>query len=146
MFSAFDLTLTLNALWFGAAFQLFSLRPDVAARILVPRSARESPLFRTLAASLRFLGGMNLALMVLAVLLLVTESLFPDPRQRAVFAVVFAVAHASQCAFNVPIALGGGRQGDALWSVLRGPMLFIFAGDFALTIVNAMLAAALLCS
>ena len=59
--TAFTVILVLNVLWFGAAFRYFSLTPNTAAKLLVPKSARESPLFPTIAASVRFLGGMNLA-------------------------------------------------------------------------------------
>ncbi|MDT3735394.1 MAG: hypothetical protein ROZ00_04115 [Denitratisoma sp.] len=126
----------LNALWFAAAFRYFSTQPDSAAKVLVPRHARDTPLFRTISASIRFLGGMNLALAGLALLILFNSSLFPDPRQNALFAFVFALAHGSQFYFNVPVARGGGRQGDALWPVLSGPMLFIFVVDGALMALN----------
>ncbi len=138
--TAFNIILVLNTLWFGAAFWQFSLRPVAAAKGLVPKSARDSPLFRTVAASIRFLGGMNLALSVFSALLLVNRNLFPEAKQVALFAGVFALAHASQFAFNVPIALGGGRQGEALWPVLSGPMLFIFIVDFTLMVANGTLA------
>jgi hypothetical protein len=142
--TTFNAVLVLNVLWFGAAFWQFSLRPDAAARGLVPKSARESPLFKTVSASIRFLGGMNLAFSVFAALLLANRPLFPEPKQLALFAAVFALAHASQFAFNVPVALGGGRQGESLWPVLSGPMLFIFVIDFTLMAANGALAALLL--
>jgi len=51
--------------WTGLAglvlFVPASAWPDTAAKVLVPKSARESPLFKTLSASVLFLGGMNLA-------------------------------------------------------------------------------------
>ena len=137
-------TLVLNALWFGVAFRYFSLTPDTAAKLLVPKSARDSPVFDTLSASVRFLGGMNCAFAVFAVLLLANRSLFPAPQQGALFAAVFAAAHASQFICNVPVALKGGRVGESLWPVLRGPMLFIFATDFVLMVANGVLAAMLL--
>jgi hypothetical protein len=87
--------MVLNALWFGAAFRYFGLTPNTAAKILVPKSARDSPLFATVAASIRFLGGMNLAFAVFAILLLFNTSLFPEPKQLALFAAIFSLAHAS---------------------------------------------------
>ncbi len=135
--------LILNALWFGAAFRYFSLTPDTAAKVLVPKSARESPLFKTLSASMPFLGGMNLAFAVLSILLLFNMALFPGARQRALFAIVFAIAHASQFAFNVPIALRGGRRGESFWPVLHGPMLFIFLVDGTLALANLLVAVGL---
>jgi len=97
-----------------AAFRYFSLTPQAAAKVLVPKSAREAPLFRTVGASLPFLGGMNLAL-----------------------------AHGSQFVCNVPIAWRGGRQGEAFWPVLQGPMLFIFVVDGMLALANLLLAGGL---
>jgi len=143
-FLAFNVILVLNALWFGAGFRYFSLTPVTAAKLLVPKSARDSPLFKTLSESGRFLGGMNFAFSAFAVLLLVNRHLFPDPKQLALFSTVFALAHGSQFAFNVPVAVGGGRQGESLWPVLSGPMLFIFVLDFSLMIANGALVAVLL--
>ncbi len=140
MDSIYFLVLGLNAVWFGAAFRYFSLTPETATKVLVPKSARESPLFKTLSASLPFLGGMNLAFAVLAVLLLFNQALFPAGRQKALFAAVFALAHASQFTFNVPVALRGGRQGEAFWPVLQGPMLFIFVVDGTLAVANLIVA------
>jgi len=141
---AMGAVLALNVLWFMMGFWYFSLKPDSAARLLVPKSARESPLFSTLSASVRFLGAMNFAFAVLAALLLLNLPLFPEPQQRAVFAGAFAVAHAGQFLCNVPIARGGGRRGESLWPVLTGPMFFIFAVDFVLMLANTVLAAGLL--
>ena len=136
----------LNVLWFGAAFWYFALAPGRAAKILVPRSQRATPLYRTLVASLRFLGAMNLALAALALTLVLPTGTFAGSRQYAVLASVFALAHAGQLACNVPVWLSGGRQGDALWPVTRGPMAFIFAVDGTLALANALVAATLFAS
>jgi len=80
---AFLIILGCNALWFAAGFQYFSFNPFAAAKLLVNRSQRDSPLFKTLAESGRFLGGMN-----------------------AAFAGVFALAHGSQFVFNLRVARG----------------------------------------
>lgn len=141
---AFTVVLVLNVAWFSMGFWYFTVKSVAAAKLLVPKSARESPLFSTLSASVRFLGAMNFAFALLAALLLSTLSLFEDPRQRALLAGVFAVAHAGQFLCNVPIAMGGGRRGDSLWDVLTGPMLLIFAVDFALMVANAAVSMALL--
>jgi hypothetical protein len=140
----FNVILTLNVLWFGAGFRFFSLTPNTAAKLLVPESARASPLFSTIVASVRFLGGMNLAFAAFALLVLLNRSLFPEPAQRALFAGVFSLAHASQFVSNLPVAFAGGRAGESLWPVLSGPMLFIFIVDLALMVANAALAAMLL--
>ena len=142
--TAVTVVLVLNLLWFGLAFRYFSLTPGTAAKLLVPKSARGSALFKTVAASVRFLGGMNFAFAALALLLLFNAPLFPESRQMALFASVFALAHASQFAGNLPVALGGGRQGESLWPVLSGPMFFIFVVDFVLMVANGVLAALLL--
>jgi hypothetical protein len=134
--SAFIVVLILNAVWCSAAFHYFSLRHWAAAKLLVPKSARDSPLFATIAAAVRFLGGMNLAVAVLALLVLLNLGAFSSPTQRAVLLAVFAAAHGSQFAFNVPIARAGGRQGEALWDVVAGPMRVIFTVDGALTVAN----------
>ncbi len=139
----------LNALWFGVAFKFFSISPKRAARLLVPTKLdplHPPPLLPTLVASLRFLGGMNLALAIFAILLLLNQADFPHYRQVALFAVVFAVAHASQFAYNVPIALQNYRGNADLWWVLKGRMLFIFIVDFLLMVANTAIAIQLLAS
>jgi hypothetical protein len=133
----FTMVLTLNVVWFFMGFWYFTVKSVAAAKLLVPKSARESPLFSTLSAALRFLGAMNFAFGLFAVLVLANLSLFDDPRQRALLAGVFAAAHAGQFLGNVPIAMGGGRRGESLWNVLNGPMLLIFVVDFTLMLANA---------
>jgi hypothetical protein len=138
--------LFLNALWFGAGFQYFSFSSSAAAKLLVAKAHRSSPLFPILAATGRFLGGMNLAWCAFALLLLLTASLFPQPQQMAVFAAVFALAHGSQFASNVPIALQSLHGSEPLWVVLKGPMLMIFVIDAVLALTNAIWALSLLLS
>jgi hypothetical protein len=135
--------LALNVAWFSMGFWYFTAKSVAAAKLLVPKSARESPLFSTLSASVRFLGAMNFAFALLAVLLLLNLSLFDEPRQRALLTGVFAAAHAGQFLCNVPIAMAGGRRGESLWDVLTGPMLFIFCVDCALMLANAVISAGL---
>ena len=135
--------LVLNTLWFSIGFWYFALVPARAAKIVVPSSARSSPVFQTLAASLRFLGTMNFAFAAFSVLLLLGGSWFTEPRQLALFAAVFAIAHGGQFAANLPVALGGGRKGEAYWPVFKGPMLGIFVIDLTLMLANAVIAVAL---
>jgi len=142
--SAFTIVLALNVIWFSMAAWYFTVKSVAAAKLLVPQSARGSPLFSTVAASVRFLGAMNFAFALLAALVLVNLSLFDDPQQRVLLAAVFAVAHAGQFLGNVPIAMGGGRRGESLWNVLTGPMLFIFVVDFTLMLANAIVCVLLL--
>lgn len=138
---AFFVVLVLNALWFAAGFQYFSFKPFAAAKLLVGRSDRGSPLFTTLAESGRFLGAMNGAFAAFALLLLLNHGLFTAPRQWALFATVFALAHGGQFAFNVRIALGATSTQGPLWPVLKGPMRFILVMDGVLMCANAVLAA-----
>ncbi len=132
----FTVVLVLNTLWFGAAFWYFSIKSTSAAKILAPRSERENTLFPTIAWSVKFLGGMNLAFSVFAFILLFSRAIFPDARQNMVFALVFALAHCSQFAFNVPLALTEKNAQKPLWNVLHGPMRFIFVVDGTLTLAN----------
>jgi hypothetical protein len=43
----------LNVSWFGMGAWYFTLKSDAATKLLVPKSARVSPLFATLSASVR---------------------------------------------------------------------------------------------
>ena len=142
--SAYVAVLTFNVLWFTMGAWYFTAMSDAATKLLVPKSARASPLFSTLSASVRFLGAMNFAFAVLAALLLLNLPLFPEPHQRALLAAVFAIAHAGQFLCNVPVALAGGRRGESLWPVVSGPMLFIFVTDCVLALANAALTVGLL--
>lgn len=141
-------TMVVNALWLGSAFWFFSLKNRAAAKLLIPKSARSSPIFLTMSAAIRFLGGMNFALALLAVLVLtlsaVDEKLFAHSSERAILLFGFGAAHASQLLFNVPVALRGGRIGESFWPVLSGPMLFIFVTDAITASLNFLCAALLL--
>jgi hypothetical protein len=127
-------------LWFAAGFRYFSFKHYASAKVMVPKSARTSPLFHTIAAATRFLGGFNGAFALLCVILLILtglgSSLFTAPGERAVILVVLAAAHFSQYIFNVPVLKNGERQGESYWMVKTGPMYFIFVMDIAQTIIN----------
>lgn len=133
--SAYAIATFSSALWFAAAFRYFSFQQKAAAKVLVPKSARQSPLFDTVAALARFLGGMNAALALLSALLLVIwlsdAEFFTAPAERLMLLSVLGAAHLSQFAFNLPVLSAGERQGEALWNVLSGPMGFIFRMDAA---------------
>ncbi len=137
---AYVTALVASLLWFTAAFRYFSFQQVTAAKMLVPTSARGSQVFLTLAASLRFLGGMNGAFALLSAGLLVNfiamGSAFTDPIERGVLLTALAAAHFSQFIFNVPVLISGERQGEAFWIVRSGPMLFIFVIDAAETLLN----------
>jgi hypothetical protein len=144
METLYRIVLVANVLWFGAGCWYFWIKHDTAAKLLIPRSARSSPIFETLSAALPFLGGMNLAFCLLAALLLVQTELFAADLERVVLLVVFGAAHATQFVINVPVARRGGRIGESYWDVLSGPMLFIFVVDAAIATSNVMLATGIL--
>ncbi len=136
----FEVILVLNALWFAMGFNVFSLRPKIFAKLVVPREQRDTPVFGILAQSGRFLGGFNFAFALLNILLLASLATFPSDEQRAILLFVFAVAHGSQFIFNVPVALEN-KRGGGIWQVLKGTMLFIFVTDFVMMVLNLLLAA-----
>ncbi len=140
----YQITLLLNVLWFGSAFWFFAIKHETAAKLLIPRSARDSPIFPTMSAALPFLGGMNLALSLLAAMLLVSQDLFTAPAERGILAIAFGVAHTTQFLINVPVARRGGRIGESYWDVLKGPMLFIFVVDAFMMLLNFSVAALML--
>lgn len=133
-----EVLLVLNAIWFAMAFNVFSIRNRIFAKVLVPREHRDTPVFDVLAESGRFLGGFNLAFALLNVLLLMNLDVFPSDAQRSILLWVFAVAHGSQFAFNVPVAIQN-RRGGGVWQV-KGLMLFIFVTDFMMMVLNLAMA------
>lgn len=130
---AYPFALFISLVWFGMAFRYFSFQQFASAKVMVPRSARTSPIFPTLAAATRFLGGMNAAFALLSLILLVLwatgSGLFTDPIERGVLLCVLAAAHFSQFIFNVPVLKNGERQGESYWPVKSGPMFFVFVVD-----------------
>ena len=139
--SSIDAVMALNVLWFGAGAVYFGVTTNSAIKRLVARSARQSPLFSTVFAAVRFLGGLNLGFAVLAGILLFNRALFPETTQMAVLTSVLALAHGTQFATNVSVAFSRGSQDESHWPVLRGLMLFIFLTDFTLMVANGTLAA-----
>jgi len=143
---SYPIALLASALWFSMAFRYFGFQQFASAKVMVPKSARHSPIFPTLAAATRFLGGMNGAFALLSIILLVLwalgSPLFADPMERAALLFVLATAHFSQFIFNVPVFKNGERQGESFWYVMSGPMYFIFVMDAAQAILNFLAAAA----
>ena len=68
--------------------------------------------------------------------MLLNLAAFDKDVQWVILLFVNAVAHGSQFVANVPIALQN-RQGEGVWQVLKGLMLFIFVTDFTLMLFNA---------
>ncbi|UEM14679.1 hypothetical protein J4G43_010775 [Bradyrhizobium barranii subsp. barranii] len=130
-----DFVLLLNTLWFGGAFIQFSVAQGNTLKILLPREERSNPIAPTLAASVAFLGGMNLPIGLLSFYLLAARPAFFQPIE-AQLALFFAACHFSQFAYNLPVLMRGGRVGVAYWPVLKGPMLRIFVIDAALFVAN----------
>lgn len=140
----FELMMVLNAVWCFMAFVSFSLRQHELAKIVVRRADRDSPLFATVASLGRFLGGMNAALSLLAVMLVLFAHEFPTVTQRIILLVTFAAAHFSQLYFNIPIARQNKRTGDGVWPVMKGPMKFIYITDLVMTVLNLLLVVVLI--
>lgn len=134
-----ETVLILNAIWFAMGFNVFSIRNKIFAKLVVPREQRNTPVFTILAESGRFLGGFNLAFSLLNILLLLNISAFDKDLQWAILLFVNSVAHGTQFAFNVPVALDN-QRGKGVWQVLKGTMLFIFVNDFLLMAFNAVMA------
>ncbi|MGY4284796.1 hypothetical protein ACVWXO_004016 [Bradyrhizobium sp. LM2.7] len=132
-----DFVLLLNALWFGGAFIQFSVAQRNTLKILLPREERSNPIAPTLAASVAFLGGINLPIGLLSLYLLAARPpFFGSLEAQLVLLLFFAACHFSQFAYNVPVLMRGGRVGVAYWPVLKGPMLRIFVVDAALFVAN----------
>jgi len=139
-----ELVLPLNALWFGMAFHAFYLRRKIFGKVLVSNKAdRDNSAYNALVESGRFMGGFNLALSALNIMLLFNIGGFEKDSQWATLLIFNALAHASQFFGNVPMALQN-RRGEGVWIVFKGVIFRIFVIDFALMIFNATVAAALL--
>jgi len=134
------LVLLINTIWFGLAFHLFYFRRRIFAKSLVSAELRDTPVFETLTEVGKFLGGLNLAFAILNIFLLFNLLGFDKNIQWAFLLVVNAVAHGSQFAGNVPIALDN-RRGAGVWVVFKGRMRVIFVVDFALMMLNIVFAA-----
>jgi len=133
-----ELLLILNAIWFAMGFNVFSVRSRIFAKLVVPREHRDTPVFDTLIMSGKFLGGFNLAFAVFNILLLITPSTFDKDLQWAIILFITAIAHGTQFAFNVPVALQN-RSGGGVWQV-KGVMRFIFVTDFVMMALNTVFA------
>jgi hypothetical protein len=134
----FITVLAFNTAWFTIAFWSFSIRPVRTARLLVPWRDRHEASFAVLIHSLKFLGGINLALALFSLLLLVRADLRSTDIGRVIPAFVFCIAHGSQFFFNLPLALRQMRGERYLWPVLKGPMLAIFMIDAILCVANGL--------
>lgn len=143
----YGIALAASVGWFGMGFRYFGFQQHTAARVLIPREARDTPLFETTAAGVRFLGGFNAAFCLLSVVLLalhlMRSELFQADGERIALLLVIASAHFSQFAFNLPVLKAGERKDIALWPVRKGPMKFIFVMDIVQTLICLIAAAAI---
>ena len=138
--SVIEIVVLLNAIWFAMGFYAFYLRRRVFGKVVVPvKEDRENTAYDAIVESGRFMGGFNLALALLNIALLFNVGGFETNSQWAVLLAFNAVAHGSQFAGNIPMALAN-RRGGGLWPVFKGVMLRIFVIDFTLMILNGALA------
>ena len=139
-----QILLALNAIWFAMAFDAFYRRRRIFGKVMVPIQAdRNNSAYEALVESGRFMGGFNLAISALNVLLLFNIGGFETNQQWATLLIFNALVHGSQFFGNVPMALEN-RRGGGLWNVFKGVMLLIFVLDFTLMVANAVLATWLL--
>jgi len=141
-----EIVFALNAIWFGMAWDAFYRRRHVFGKVMVPiREHRNNSAYEALVESGRFMGGFNLAWSVFNLLLLFNVGGFETNSQWATLLMVNALAHGSQFAGNIPMAIQN-RRGGGLWPVFKGVMLRIFVIDFTLMVANGALAIFLLVS
>jgi hypothetical protein len=117
----FRLILAATALWHAAATWHFLLFPERTLR----RTTLERPVNALAAEALRFLGGLNAGIAVIAGLLAFVE---PSPRLAICFA-GFAVANFSQFAIDLRVR----RRGLARGAMFRA----IIFGDGVVFLLNA---------
>lgn len=138
--TSYVIALVASTIWFSLGFRYFAHSGDTAAKLLVGRDSRKSPLFKTIVAGLRFLGGFNGALAAfstsLLVLALSRSVMFDAAAERALVLVFLGSVHLSQFVYNVPVLLNGGRHGEAYWPVTKGPMYMIFMVDLAEAVLH----------
>jgi hypothetical protein len=128
--------LTLNAIWFGMGFHAFYLKRHIFGKVLVPETSdRENSAYAALVESGRFMGGFNIALSLLNLMLVFNVGQFETASQWATLLLFNSLAHGSQFFGNVPMALQN-RKGQGLWLVFKGVMLRIFVIDFVLMTAN----------
>lgn len=137
-----ELVLALNAIWFAMGFHAFYIRRKLFAKVTVPNKAhRDNSAYEAIVETGRFMGGFNLALSALNILLIFNVGGFDKDSQWATLLFFNALAHGSQFAGNIPMAVQN-RRGEGVWNVFKGVMLRIFVIDFALMVFNAVLAIA----
>ena len=133
-----------NAIWFAMAFDAFYLRRKVFGKVMVPIAEdRNNTAYEALVEFGRFMGGFNLALSLLNVMLVFNLGGFETDQQWAILLIFNALAHGSQFAGNIPMFLKN-QRGEGLWVVMKGVMRLIFVLDFTLMTANGAFAVWLL--
>ena len=154
--------LCINITWFGAAFLYFGLMPEWAMDWIVPRHMEKQPLYVMVQGTMRFLGGMNSAMLCLSCLTLRARSrgLFENGEERRILFLAFAIGHFSQFVFNVPafvLKFPAGRRAfrdfveqrpgllphycirfteDPPWPTPDSTILWVFIVDFLTFVLN----------
>lgn len=125
-----------NALWFGAGFWHFTFKARGASFGIVAKTDATPAARAGLIGSLRFLGGLNLALAANCSMLAI-HIRDAGRVQILISLATFAIAHASQFAVNVPVVLREMRGEQAPWRVFGSLMLLIFVVDGVLAVVDS---------
>jgi hypothetical protein len=129
-----------NVVWFGLAFWCFAVRSEQYACLVVPKSKVDANVYAAISWTIKFLGGLNLAIALLAATMLGYPHIFHERLQNAVLMLFFGIAHGTQFVYNIPIALRELQRKPHLWPVLTGEMLTIFIGDGILCGFNVFVA------
>lgn len=130
------IVLTGNLIWFGLAFHLFSIKSISAAKMFLAREKRVAPYSDITSQLLKFLGGFNLALGVLSIVVIYKYQAILDGGLATAIFFVFFIAHGTQFWFNIPLAMKERKEQLPIWPVLKGRMYFIFRVDFLLAVCN----------
>jgi hypothetical protein len=120
-----EVILSLTALWHLLAFWHFTLFP----RRTLALTTRERPVSEVAAELLRFLGGLNLAPVVLAL-----ASLAVTPGQRWTAFLALAVANLSQLLVDLRVRRLGLARGAFFTQILVGDAFFTAANTAALAL------------
>ena len=153
----------INVSWFGLAVFCFALYPDIAMNWVVPPHLEKEFLYVMVEGAMRFLGGMNAAMMLLSGSTLYAchwsgQHLFEQAAEKRILFYSVAVGHFSQFIINLPafvlrfdigrVALG--RFANTGWLPHRflrftkcpvwprpdQSMIFVFAFDGLFTVLN----------
>ena len=113
--AALYIVLLLNAIWYAMGFHAFYIRREVFGKVMVPvKEDRDNTAYRAIVESGRFMGGFNFALSALNIMLLLNIGGFESDGQWATLLIFNALAHGSQVAGNIPMAVQNRRGGRAL--------------------------------